>query len=318
MDTNAKVLVLGHVPYDVGVYGSPKVIFKKYMSGNFISNSSYSPNSLDIKNNLDKIIGRISNLLLKACLENPELTKRYLGRSKIGMSENSNSSIELFTCQQKDDTYVFTSEIFGVEVNMTDTGKNFIFSASSKNSNDKHEMLQSLLGEVNSLWKPFTKEIVIGIKYIHFTNEKGDLYGYSPLRIAVSILKYMPDVDDDISFGLQSEKILDSFHSFNNKGVLLFNLYGVDVFFRFNLENSLDILRQATAVRVSDDKILMRSAFTSGGTAELVLRSSFDPFHLSNQSFDYAGEQDNMRRVARIIHLGLSQWAEGDFQRLGS
>ncbi len=315
---NEHVLVLDHVAYDAAMYGDPKVIFKKDMPGNFISNFSYSPNSLNLKNNLNGVIGRISNLLLKACLENPELAKRYLSRSKIGVGENGNSSIELFTCKQIDDTYVFTSDIFGVEVSMTDTGKNFIFAARSRNSNDKHDMLQSLLEEVNSLWKPFTKEIVIGVKCIHFTNEKGDMYGYPPYNIASAILKYMPDVDSDIGLRLlQSEDVLDSFHSFDNKGVPLFNLYGVDIFFRFNLAGSSQVERQATAVKVSDDKVLMRSAFTSGGTAELVLRASYNPFQVQNMNFDYAEEQDSMRRVARIIHLGLSQWAEGDFERLG-
>ncbi len=311
---NQKVLVLDHVAYDVDVYGSPKVIFKRDMPGNFISNFSYSQNSLDVKNNLDKFIERISKLLLKACLENPELTKRYLGRGKIGINEKGGSAIELFTCLQKDDTYVFTSEIFGVEVNMTDTGKNFIFSALSYNSNDKHEILQGLLEEVNPLWKSFTKEITIGVKHIDFTNEKNDLYGYSPHKIATSILKYLPITDNYVGFGLSAEGVMNSFHSMDNDGLLIFNVYGIDVFFRLNIQGSLEISRQATAVKVLDDKILMRQATPM---AELIIRSSFTPFHLSNQSFDYADEQNNMNRVARIIHLGLSQWAEGDFERLG-
>jgi hypothetical protein len=306
------------------VYGTPQVKFTIEKPGNFISKFSYSPNSLTdeltTKNNLNRIIEKISKMLLQAFLENPELAKRCLGRSKVSTTENNFSNMELFSCVEKDDTFVLTSEVFGVEINFTDTGKNFIFSArnlKSSSDDDKkiHHMLQKMLEETNYLWGSFTKEIIIGVNYIDFTNEKNDLYGYSPFKIAINILKYLPDVDDDIGFRLQPEKILDSFHSFDNEGAILFNLYGVDVFFRLNLKDKSQVERQATAVKVLDDKILMRQATPM---AELIIRSSFTPFHLSNQSFDYADEQKNMLRVARIIHLGLSQWAEGDFNKLGS
>ncbi len=320
--SEAKILVLDHVEHDVGIYGTPKVRFTKENPGNFITRSTHGTTNLNRKRHINMVIEFMSKLLLNDFLENPDLLKRCMSRSVISLDEQNHAYLNLFSCEDLGDVYTFNSEMFGIVIDVTDTGKNFIFSASSKKDHTVHNSVQKLLKEVNSIWSQFTKEIVIGVKCIQFTNEADNLYGYSPQKIATDILKYMPNVKDNISFGLESKTILKSFTSHENDGFKLFTMYDVDVFFRFNMSQnpngySNEEDRLAVTSGVTKDKVLMRSAFTSRGSAELVLRSSYNAFQLQNPNFDYEDEQNNMHRVARIIHLGLSQWAEGDFERLG-
>lgn len=258
----------------------------------------------------------ITQALLPQMLDRDDIKERYMNRETLLFSESGDTNLSVFVATQDRKNIVLSSALLGINVNVQDTGMNFIFYISAHKTGQTHQKADAIL-EKGGYWTKRKEEIYVQSGRPSFLGkdfEGEHFYGYSPTDIAQRLLKYVPNTN----FGpIDSESVMKSFVSEENRGVQICSIFGTPVYFRIALPTTSEVnnltIRRATAVLVEEDKIFMRSTDV---VAEFVVRSTADRFDFKlDESFDYAKEQEKMNDVAGALYLGLWQHLNNEKNR---
>jgi hypothetical protein len=259
---------------------------------------------------LGELSGAIANALLTRMLSKDDIKERYTKRETLVFSESGDASLSVFKAEQKGRDTTLSSPLLGVEINVRDTGMNFIFYLRAQKTEQAHQEAEAILNQ-GGYWLKRLEEIYVQFVRPDFTGQEFEgeyFYGYTPIDISTELLKYVPVTN---LMSIDAGDVMKSFKSEKNEGVQIGSIFGTPVYFRIALptKDGVDNLtmRRATVLMVDQEKIFMRS--TTGIVAEFVVKSTTSPFDVNmDETFDYVKEQERMNEAAKTLYLGLWQY----------
>ncbi len=259
---------------------------------------------------LGELSGAIANVLLPRMLSRDDIQKRYTKRETLVFSESGDANLSVFKAEQKGQDITLSSPLLGIDLNVRDTGMNFVFYLRAQKTEQTHQEAEDILNQ-GGHWIKRLEEIYVQFVRPNFTGQEFEgeyFYGYSPMDISTELLKYVPMTD---LRSVDSGAVMKSFKSSENEGVRIGSAFGTPVYFRIALptKDGVDNLtkRRATVVMIDQGKIFMRE--TSGIVAQFVVKSTASPLDLNmDATFDYVKEQERMNMTAKTLYLGLWQY----------